>query len=91
METVAKKNSLYISLALLIGFLYRMLLSLQGIDHADMGFSNTFYQNIFSHPEAVTLHFNYYVTGLVGGLWYLLLGSTGLLGFRLLEAILLKK
>jgi len=89
METVAKKNSLYIGLALLIGFLYRMLLSLQGIDHADMGFSNTFYQNIFSHPEAVTLHFNYYVTGLVGGLWYLLLGSTGLLGFRLLEAILL--
>ena len=89
MNTIAKKNSLHIALALLAGFLYRMLLSLQGIDDTDMGFSNTFYQDIFSHPEAVTHHFNYYLTGIVGGTWYLLLGSTGLLGFRLLEALLL--
>ena len=88
-STISKKNNKYIALALLAGFLYRMLLSLQGIDHTDLGFSNTFYQNIFSHPEAVTLHFNYYLSGIVGGLWYQLFGGTGLLGFRLLEALTL--
>lgn len=87
--TITKKNGKYITLALLVGFTYRILLSLQGIDHTDLGFSNTFYQNIFTHPEAVTLHFNYYLTGLVGGLWYQLLPATGVLGFRLLEAITL--
>lgn len=88
-NAIIQKNSKYIAIALLAGFCYRILLSLQGIDHTDLGFSNTFYQNIFSHPEAVTLHFNYYLTGLIGGVWYLLLGNTGLLGFRVLEALML--
>lgn len=73
--------------AFLIGFLYRILISLQGIDHIDSGFSNTFFQNIFTHPETMTFYFNYYLTGFFGGLWYQFAGNTGMLGFRLLEAV----
>lgn len=89
MDNNMTKNSKYIFLTLLAGFLYRLLISLQGIDHVDLGYSNTFYQNIFTHPEAMPYSFNYYLTGLVGGIWYQLLGSTGLLGFRFLEALIL--
>ncbi len=79
----------YIALAFLTGFIYRILISLQGIDHSDVGFSNTFFQSIFSHPEAMTFSFNYYLTGLFGGIWELLFGHAGLLGFRLFEAFTL--
>lgn len=82
-------NSKYILLTLLVGLLYRLLMSVQGIDHLDLGYSSTFYQNIFTHPDAMPYNFNYYLTGLVGGLWYHILGSTGLLGFRFLEALTL--
>lgn len=82
-------NGKYILLTLLAGFLYRVLIGLQGIDQVDMGASNTFYQTIFTHPEAMTYSFNYYLTGLAGGLWYQCFGSLGLLGFRLLEALVL--
>lgn len=76
----------YIALALLTGFLYRILISLQGFDHTDVGFSSTFYQNIFTHPEVMPYNYNYYLTGLFGGLWQLVFGGAGLLGFRILEA-----
>lgn len=82
-------NSKYIFLTLLVGFFYRLLMSVQGIDHLDLGYSSTFYQNIFTHPDAMPYSFNYYLTGLTGGLWYHLLGNTGLLGFRFLEALML--
>ncbi len=83
---MAKKNK-YITIALLVGFLYRLLLGLQGIDHTDLGDVNTFYQNIFTHPEAVTPYFNYYLEGLFGGVWYHFCGASGLIGFRFLEAL----
>lgn len=89
MDKNMKKNNKYILLTLLAGFLYRLLISAQGIDHLDLGYSNTFYQNIFTHPEALPYSFNYYLTGLVGGLWHQLLGCTGLLGLRFLEALTL--
>ena len=78
-----------IAVAFLIGFLYRVLISLQGIDHIDSGFSNTFFQNIFTHPETMTFYFNYYLSGLLGGIWCQLAGTTGMLGFRVLEATIL--
>ena len=53
MDNNMKKNNKYILLTLLAGFLYRLLISAQGIDHLDLGYSNTFYQNIFTHPEAL--------------------------------------
>ena len=89
MDSYMTKKNKYIAIALLAGFLYRMLLSLQGIDHIDLGFSNTFYQNIFTHPESMTFYFNYYLAGLLGGTWYHWFSATGLLGFRFLEALTL--
>ncbi|MBQ8487346.1 MAG: glycosyltransferase family 39 protein [Prevotella sp.] len=83
------KEHLYIGGAFLVGITYRLLMGLQGIDHGDLGFCMTFYQNIFTHPEAMTFYFNYYLTGLIGGLWQMAFGQYGLLGFRLLEAITL--
>lgn len=83
------KKQKYIGGAFLIGILYRLLMGLQGIDTTDMGFCMTFYQNIFSHPETMTFHFNYYLTGLIGGLWQLLFGQFGLMGFRVLEVVTL--
>ena len=84
MTTMTKERK-YVGGAFLIGIVYRLLMSLQGIDSADLGFCMTFYQNFFRHPEAITFYFNYYLTGLIGGLWQLLFGQFGLLGFRLLE------
>lgn len=88
-SNTAYPHSKYVALALLAGFSYRLLLSLQGFDHIDQGFSNTFFQNIFAHPGAMTFYFNYYLTGLIGGVWYHFFAVSGLLGFRLLEALAL--
>lgn len=79
----------YIITAFLAGFLYRLLIGVQGIDNIDSGFSNTFFQNIFDCPEAMPYHFNYYLTGLLGGLWNKCLGMLGMQGFRILEALTL--
>lgn len=79
------KQQKYIGGAFLIGITYRLLMGLQGIDSVDMGFCMTFYQNIFTHPDAMPFYFNYYLTGLIGGVWQLLFGQFGLLGFRVLE------
>lgn len=48
----------YIGGAFLIGIAYRLLMGLQGIDNVDMGFCMTFYQNIFTHPDAMPFYFN---------------------------------
>lgn len=66
---------------------YYLLLSLQGLDFADEGFSLTFYQNFFSHPADVEYLFLYYLTGIIGGTWELLFGSWGTYGFRILFAL----
>lgn len=79
------RQRIYIVTAFTIGIAYRLLMGLQGIDSIDMGFCMTFYQNIFTHPDAMPFYFNYYLTGLIGGLWQLLFGQFGLMGFRLLE------
>ena len=71
----------------LFAVIYYLVVSLQGFDFADEGFSLTFYQNIFSHPADVEYLFLYYLTGLIGGLWELLFGSFGNYGFRILFAL----
>ena len=83
------KKKKYAVAAFAVGISYRLLMGVQGIDTTDMGFCMTFYQNIFTHPEALTFYFNYYLTGLIGGLWHLLFGQFGLQGFRLLETFTL--
>ena len=82
-----KKEKKYVVVAFLIGVVYRLLMGLQGIDTVDMGYCMTFYQNFFSHPDALPYYFNYYLTGLVGGIWHLLFGQFGLIGFRVLETL----
>ena len=79
----------YIITAFLVGFLYRLLIGVQGIDSVDSGFSNTFFQNIFYYPEAMPYNYNYYLTGLLGGVWNKGLGMLGMQGFRILEALTL--
>jgi hypothetical protein len=82
-----RREKKYIVVAFVVGIVYRLLMSVQGIDTVDMGYCMTFYQNIFSHPDALPYYFNYYLTGLVGGVWHLLLGGLGLMGFRVLELL----
>lgn len=72
-----------------VGMAYRMLAGLQGVDHVDAGFCNTFYQLIFSRPDANEFNFIYYLTGFLGGLWEQAFGQFGLAGFRFLEALTL--
>ena len=83
---IAKKEVLLVFLA---GFVFRLLVSLQGADGVDVGFCNVFYQVIFTQPDSNVFNFIYYLTGIVGGTWELICGQYGLLGFRLLEALVL--
>ena len=76
-----------ILLAFIVGVLYRLLLSLQGLDAVDAGFNMTFFQHIFDRPDAMPYSFCYYLTGLVGGCWQWAFGSWGLWGSRLFEIL----
>jgi len=71
------------------GFLYRIAIGLQGVDAVDAGFCNTFYQVIFQNPDSNVFCFIYYLLGVVGGIWEILFGTFGLIGFRVLEALTL--
>lgn len=64
-----------------------LAVSLQGLDFADEGFSLTFYQNIFTHPDDVEYQFLYYLPGLLGGIWNVFFGWMGTYGFRVLFAL----
>ncbi len=71
------------------GLAYRCVMSLHGIDHIDLGFCHTYYQNFFSHPDALIYNHLYYLTGFVGGLIEQGLDAGGLLVFRMFEALML--
>lgn len=71
---------------LLLGFSYRILMGLAGVDRVDAGFCNTFYQVFFLAPDSNIFNFIYYLLGLLGALWEKYCGMYGLLGFRVLEA-----
>jgi hypothetical protein len=61
----------------------------QGLDFADEGFHMTFYQQFFTHPESMVMNFMYWLTGLVGGAFFYLFPSFGILGFRVLGIIVI--
>lgn len=71
----------------LFAIVYFLLISLQGLDYADEGFSLTFYQNFYTHPADVEYLFLYYLTGLIGGVWEILFGGLGTYGYRILYAL----
>lgn len=68
----------------LILFVYQFLFIFQGMDVADEGFFMTFYQQIFKNPESFVMNFLYWFTGIVGGIFYYLFPSSGILGMRIL-------
>ena len=76
---------------LLLGsvFLYHVLIGFQGLEMTDEGWLLTGYQQIFSHPESVESMFYTYDTLLLGGLWNMLFGGMGIIGFRILAALVL--
>jgi len=74
--------------AVIIGIaLLQLLLAFQGFDVCDDGFVLTFYQQFFNHPESVEYNFLYWLTGLIGGIWYQLYEDGGILWFRFLAII----
>ena len=71
----------------LVLFLVFFGLSFQGFDVCDEGWYLTFYQQIFENPETVEYNFAFWLTGVVGGVWYQLFPFGGILIFRLLAII----
>jgi hypothetical protein len=63
------------------------LLSLQGFDVVDEGWYLTSYQQFFNHPETVEYNFVFYLTSMLGGLWYELFPFGGILSFRILAIL----
>lgn len=83
-----KSKSVFpVILAFFLGFLYRTLAGLQGIDDLDAGFSCTYFQNFFSHPDSFSANHLYYLMGLVGGLWTRIFPESGILGLRFLDNV----
>ncbi|MBC3844827.1 glycosyltransferase family 39 protein [Winogradskyella echinorum] len=76
-------------LALTISFvlIVLFLLALQGFDVVDEGWYMTFYQQFYNHPETVEYNFAFYLTGIIGGLWYELFPTGGILSFRILAML----
>lgn len=71
---------------LLVSFIVQIPSVIWGFELCDSGFYLTFYDNIFSHPEAVQYNFMYYMNGLLG--WLLLRLSGGsLIGIRIAGAL----
>ncbi|WP_452601594.1 hypothetical protein [Pontimicrobium sp. MEBiC06410] len=65
------------------------LLSFQGFDMCDEGWYMTFYQQIFNAPETVEYNFAFWLTGIVGGIWYELFSEGGILSFRVLSIVII--
>lgn len=75
-----------LAVVLLASFIVQIPSVIWGFELCDSGFYLTFYDNIFSHPEAVQYNFMYYMNGLLG--WLLLRLSGGsLVGIRIAGAL----
>lgn len=68
--------------------LIQFILAFQGIDVCDDGFALTFYQQFFNDADSVEYNFVYWLSGLVGGLWYELYPDGGVLWFRILALLI---
>ena len=80
-------NNAFFVVILMVVFL-QLLISFQGFDLCDEGFSLSFYQQIYKAPESVEYNFVYWLSGLVGGLWYKLYENGGIWWFRILAIII---
>src|ERR1700676_2614528 len=64
-------------------FVFQLILIFQGVDLSDEGFLVTFYQQIFTHPDSVQYNFMFWLTGIIGGVYFKLFSFLGLWGLRL--------
>ncbi len=64
--------------------LVQIILSFQGFDVCDDGFALTFYQQIYNSPSSVEYNFVYWLSGVIGGIWYNMYEDGGILWVRLL-------
>lgn len=80
-----KANKFQLTICLIVSI--QIILAFQGFDVCDEGFSLSFYQQFFANPESVEYNFVYWLSGVIGGLWYLLFEEGGILWFRLLAII----
>lgn len=79
------KNELY--LVLFITVFVQLLLGIQGFDVCDDGFALTFYQQIYNNPSSVEYNFVYWLSGIVGGVWYELYPQGGVIWFKIFTII----
>lgn len=77
------------TLSITVGFIsiVMLLIAFQGFDVVDEGWYMTFYQQFFNHPETVEYNFVFYLTGVFGGVWYMLFPQGGILSFRILALL----
>lgn len=83
--SIFKNSKFYVVVFLAV--IFQVLLSFQGFDVCDEGFSLTFYQQIYHAPASVEYNFVYWLSGIIGGLWYNLNPTGGVLWFRFLAII----
>ncbi|WP_458629086.1 glycosyltransferase family 39 protein [Winogradskyella sp. PC D3.3] len=83
--TIYKNHTLSITVVFIT--VVMLLLSFQGFDVVDEGWYMTFYQQFFNHPETVEYNFVFYLTGIIGGIWYELFPHGGIWSFRVLALL----
>lgn len=80
----------WISLGLTLLFLFgfQLLNIIYGFDIHDTGFHLVAYENVFNAPDSVTYNFVYYLNTLLGGAIMYIFPDMGVLGFRIVGALL---
>ncbi|AEH01632.1 hypothetical protein [Lacinutrix sp. 5H-3-7-4] len=66
----------------------QIILGFQGFDICDDGFALTFYQQIYNNPSSIEFNFVYWLSGVVGGLWYTIFPNGGILWFKFFTVII---
>lgn len=82
------QERLFVFLFLLSVFLLNEVLGVSGIDMTDEGFLLSAYQQMFNDPQSTGM-MSCYNTLLLGGLWNVLFGKLGIIGFRMFAALLM--
>ncbi len=79
------KNKYYFTVVIIVCI--QFILAFQGFDVCDDGFVLTGYQQIFNAPESVEYNFVYWLSTIIGGLWYELFPGGGVFWFRILAIV----
>lgn len=69
--------------------LYYIAIMFQGFDVCDEGFALSSYQQIFNAPESIEYNMLFWLTTVLGGIWYNIFPDGGIISFRILGAITL--